>query len=551
MICYKNNIKQFIDDILWKDFEQIFPDIYKNASEGEISSWKVSLKELWNVIILSNLNENVDIYLEYKFEFSESRCDAIIVGKVNEVEKVAIIELKQHSNFMRINKENDILLRKGTEEFGYLGSQIIRYINFFNTISTNNNPDFCFEIIGIAYLHDLKKEIADKKKLNINNNDWIVKDNKLKFFFKNEKIEFSKYLSNLFKDAKRSEFINDYEKTKYLRGYKTTSVLKNKINDKEIILTDKQVKIAKEIKTVVKAPDNNKKLFIIEGDAGTGKTIFLYYLFLYFKNINKYKDVSYIMARNHTYVKNVNAHLAEGYKFKPSSYIEKKFKKQNQIMLLDEAQRITMNQIIKAMEYSKAVILCMDEKQKINSRDNVTKKWIINQFKEKYPDGTCFEYKLDNKIRFLNNIEYISMVDSLFSESDNYINNLKSNIKLFNNQSKMHQELIELASSNKNLAIKAFSVDDNDKLFEVNWLNSHYRMNEIASIYYVHGLEVDYVIIYLSKNIKINNCNYISFKNKIKTNRLRTLLTRALVGAYIYCEDENLYKIIDKKLNPN
>ncbi|AKU79699.1 DNA/RNA helicase domain-containing protein [Spiroplasma turonicum] len=551
MICYKATIKEFIQDIYWKSFDHIFKELYNVSSSNEIKSWEVSLMELWEVIAISDLNESVDIYLEYKFDFSESRCDAILIGNVNGVDKVVVIELKQHKNFSSKSKGNDMLLNKGSNSYGYLGSQILRYINFFETFSNINGLIKKYEIIGVAYLHNLSRKTANNKGLNIESNDWFVRNTNLKLFFKNEKVFFAQYLSTLFYKSEKSSFIKLYEENIFLRGLKTTQVLNNITSEKSLVLTDYQYKMAEQIIKIIKSSSDEKKLFIIRGSAGTGKTIFIYYLYLFFKNIKKYKDKTYIMARNQTYVKNINAYLNENYRFKKSSYIEKKKPKSDQIIFFDEGQRVTPNQLVKAIEDSKAVIICLDEKQKINNKDKWTINWLINYYKEKYPKGILYENTLINKLRFLNNTEYISMVESLFTDNDSFIDSSNSNISLYNNQSEMHQDILKLVDENKNLTFKAFSIFDNNKTFDNKWLNSTYKINEIASIYYIHGLEVDYVIIYILKGIKLNDRDYVSFKDKILTNRFETLLTRALVGAYIYCEDEPLYNILKNKLKYN
>ncbi|AUB31764.1 DNA/RNA helicase domain-containing protein [Spiroplasma floricola] len=548
MICYEANIEDFSYDMLWKTFDEVLPDLYKIATNGEQKAWEVSLMQIAKVIQKSNLNTNVKVYLEYKFDFCESRCDVILTGNVKGVDKVLVIELKQHSTFNRVSLGNDIQLLTGKTGRGYLGSQIKRYINFFETVVQMQNHEKEFEINGVAYLHNLKRSTVIKKELQLNKNDWTVTGTNLKFFLHDEHDKFANYLNEVFQDCEKSNFIEEFEKTKNKRGFKTVEVLKNKTNEHDIVLTDVQMKLAKEVKTFVQKVEDNKKLVILEGKAGTGKTIFLYSLFLYFKNLKKYENNTFIMARNPTYVKNINLFLEQNYKFNRASSVETFKEAKDQIILFDEAQRLTMNQVTNAIKVAKTVIICLDEQQKINAKDNVTKQWIKNTFKSIDPKGSIYENTLLNQMRFLKNSEYITMVESLFSDDETFIDNSKANIHLFNNLNEMHFDINNLLKQNNKLSIKAFSINDNKFEFKTGWLNTPFSKEEIATIYYVHGLEVDYVVIYIPKGIEINNVNYISIKDKIKNNRLMTLLTRALIGAYIYCKDKNIYKIIKNKL---
>ncbi|ASP28200.1 hypothetical protein SCORR_v1c04260 [Spiroplasma corruscae] len=547
MVKYKANVSKLINDIGWKNFSTIFGELFYEAQKGEMKSWDVSLKEFWKVLLLTNLNDNVDIYLEYTFDFASSRCDVIITGKINGVDKIMIIELKQHSRVIDITNKNDLLIYKSSKSSGTLSNQIKRYINFFQAFIEINNIKNT-NIIGVGFLHDMWDIKLEEKKVIEDNNDWIVDNLKFKLFIKNQYIEFANYITEEFKNAENSNFIDDFEKSLSIRGIKTIDVIKNKISDKELILTDQQKLFSDDIKYNINSKNAEKKLFIIEGNAGTGKTILIYSLYLYLRNSSKFNNSTHIMARNSTFIRNINSFLNDGYKFKQSSSVVKRKTDNNQVILFDEGQRLTMEQIIKAIDNSKAIIICIDEKQKINYTDEVRKKLIIDYFKAKYPKGIHKSYLLENSIRFLNNRNYIKLVYSFFNNDFIHCEE-NANIYLYNNQSQLHQKIIELNNNSENLMIKSFKLDDDAKKYSYNWINSSYKMNEIASIYYVHGLEVDYVVIYIPKYIEVKDKNYVEFVDSIKTNRFLTLLTRALKGAFIYCEDEKLYNILYKKLN--
>ena len=112
MIIYKNNVANFHKDVfqgvIANKLEELF-EKYKigKESRGEYRSWNNSLEVVSSTLKFSNVNEDLQVAIEYQIPLTSKRVDFLISGlDEDEKETVVAIELKQWDKVEKTTLEN-------------------------------------------------------------------------------------------------------------------------------------------------------------------------------------------------------------------------------------------------------------------------------------------------------------------------------------------------------------------------------------------------------------------------------------------------------------
>jgi hypothetical protein len=164
--------------------------------DKEYISWQNSMQFMRNIIDNKEIDDEVDIAIEYNIPLTSKRVDFIISGSNScGIDNVVIVELKQwqraeivdddmhYSVRSFVSNRERILCHPSYQAFSY--SQFIK--NYAQTVSDKN-----INIIPCAYLHNYHPEYKYVLKNEIYK-EWY---SEAPFFIKNEVSEFSDFIKS-------------------------------------------------------------------------------------------------------------------------------------------------------------------------------------------------------------------------------------------------------------------------------------------------------------------------------------------------------------------
>ncbi len=370
-------------------------------------------------------------------------------------------------------------------------------------------------------------------------------------------------------------------------------------------LTEDQFVIAESIFKNIQDKKNNT--FIINGGAGTGKTILALYLIKMLKERQDTKDFNIGLVVSMTSLRNTLKKVVKNIKslktidiIGPSDVVKKDY----DILVVDESHRLKTRKnnsnmgafdntnrklgidiyqgthLHWIMQKSKYQIFFYDKEQNVIPGD-IGHDLFTSTIKK------CISYQLNTQLRVAGGDIYINNIKNIFSNNDFKINDFKNyDFKIFDNIKEMI-DLIKIKDRENGLCRMVagyawewlskkdksrFDIEiQNTKLIwnttNDNWIYSKNAINEIGCIHTVQGYDLNYagVIIGPELSYDFDNKTFvvkkelykdINGKKSIKSNEellgyvlniYKVLLTRAIRGTYIYICDENLRKYITKE----
>lgn len=357
-------------------------------------------------------------------------------------------------------------------------------------------------------------------------------------------------------------------------------------------LTDDQYLIALKLLELING--KARKTFVIHGGPGTGKTILATYLIKQLVEQGK-RNVALVIAMTslRRTLKKVFQNIP-GLKstmvIGPSDVIAKKY----DILVVDETHRLrrrrnipnfsAFDQINTKLGFDKNgdeldwilksannVVLFYDEKQSVRPSDISAKK--IKKLKP-------VEFFLKTQIRIKGGENYLHFIDNLLETRtttkpvfENY------DFKIYDNLAKMVSDIRQKEKEHQLCRIVAgyawewVSREDKNlpdivigdvELFwnsqTTDWVNSRNSINEVGCIHTIQGYDLNYAAVIIGKEISydplkkeivINKSNYLDTNGhrgvtdpeelkRYIINIYKTLLTRGILGTYVYIVDKNL-----------
>ena len=256
-----NNTKHIIDQLKTA-----------NTSNEEEHSWQTSLPALANVLNTSELPQEITIALEYKIPITERRIDALLTGYDNHGQAHAIIiEMKAwdgenldiHNNTIYYNEKEHI--HPCFQAFSY--EQIFRD---YNEAVQNSS----IQIHPLVYMYGM----SDVAKLQ--------GGKEIRVFGSSDIERLRHYIAQYLQKGDKGQVLKALQEAtiNFSIGLKEAT---KKILENNFLLLDKQKTVFDEIcKAIDKTEKSEKKVIVVQGDAGTGKTIIAASLLARYMNRN-------------------------------------------------------------------------------------------------------------------------------------------------------------------------------------------------------------------------------------------------------------------------
>lgn len=620
MLVYESIKRDFgecvLNDCIVDKIKEKYIPKFGNPSKSEERSWKNSMNYMFKVLSSNDIPDNSGVAIEFNIPYTSKRVDFIITGKDSEdKESAVIIELKQWEKVEVVKGKDGIVKtflggsNRETTHPSYQAWSYASVISDFNEIVQKDE----IKLVPCAYLHNYKKKKENDPLLNEIYQYYIKK---APIYSMGEIKYLQKFILKHIKTGDNKEVLYKIENGK-LKPSKSlqdsiSSMLKD--NDEFIMIDEQKVVFEKAMEMALQSKtDQKKRVLIVEGGPGTGKTVLAINLLAKFlvKNI-----VCQYATKNAAPRKVFIKKLKKDFKsasidnlFKGTGSYTQTPKNFFDSLIIDEAHRLNEksgmfanlgeNQIKEIIYSSKFSMFFIDECQRVTIKD-IGSVAEIEKYANNYK-AEIVRMELESQFRCNGSDGYLSWIDNLLDirKTANYDGFEDYEFKIFDNPLEMKNAIIEKNKiANKSRVLAGYcwdwtkesknksdyydiEIDEFRMSWNLNntdtWAIDENSVNQAGCIHTSQGLEFDYVGIIIGNDLRCENNEIITdFFKRAKTdqslkgikglykrepdkamkiadeiikNTYRTLLTRGQKGCYLYCVDNELCKYFKNKLN--
>jgi DUF2075 family protein len=612
MLVYHKKKFQFDNDVVLNSIadyikKELIRHGINDQSVSEYNSWNNSMQFMHNVLEDPSIPDDADISIEYQIPLTSKRVDFIIAGADKEnKDNVVIIELKQWSTASKIDKvqSHSVMTFVGGAERAephpcYQAYSYAVHIKDFSEVVDEGN----ISLHPCAYCHNFQESSRQELEDKIYE-PWLKE---APLFLKSDVLKLREFIKRFInKRGNDGDLLYKIDNgrirpTKALQDC-LASMLKGK---QEFLLLDEQSTIYdKCLKAALDTlEDGQKRVLIIEGGPGTGKSVLAINLLcdLLKKGMNAVYCTKnsaprqcYIDLLSHDDVKKrVNIKELFRSPFRLCSLPQNSY----DCLLVDEAHRLVknqygdfhgVNQIKECIDASRLCVFFIDESQRITTKDigstDAIKKWALLEGVKAENIQSGSEYVLHSEFRCNGSDAYVAFLDNFLGirkTAHPFFDFEGFDFEVFKDPNEMRETLRKHNSKNKARMVAGYTFDwnvknergpydiylknnfmarwnlDGDKVWAVN----PESFEEVGCIHTAQGMEFDYVGVIIGKDLIYKDgqvqTNREAISKDDKTSGIRTtkdllladqlirntykvLLTRGQKGCYVYCEDDAL-----------
>lgn len=518
----------------------------RRVGESEKRSWKSSLFYMNHVLQDPDIPKDSGICIELQIPQTSKRIDFIITGKDDEKrDNAIIIELKQWESAEKTGLDGIVrtFIGKSVRETNHPSYQAWTYaalLNDFNeTVYTED-----INLKACAFLHNYNPNgVLD---------DSFYKDHteRAPVFMKTDIIKLREFIKGFVKYGDDSKIIYRIENGKIRPSKMLTDSLVSMLDgNQEFIMIDEQ-KLAFEyvMDAVRQTESSKKKVIIIEGGPGTGKSVVAVNLLVRLTEQEKF--VTYVTKNSAP--RTVYSSLLSGRMTR--SRIDNLFKSSGSFigipkntfdaLVVDEAHRLNdrsgmfrnqgVNQIKEIINASKVSVFFIDEDQRVHIHDIGKKEEIRNW--AKHFDAEIIETELASQFRCNGSDGYLSWLDNTLQIRETANQDLKDinyDFQFFDSPSEMFDQVkLRNDLNNKSRVVAGYCWDWKSKkdpsAFDIEfpefnfskqwnmsddgmlWLIKEGSIDQIGCIHTCQGLELDYVGVIIGPDLKVRDGEVIT-----------------------------------------
>jgi hypothetical protein len=276
MIVYQNNKGKFLDDVFTNDIDQIILDFFKKklnrtTTLSEIRSWKESIECMDRILRDPAIPDDCGISIEYRIPQTMKRIDFILTGQDGAgIDQLILIELKRWQKAELTNNDGVVKTRfehgnVATSHPSYQAWSYATLLQGFNQTVYDEN----IQLKPCAYLHNY---LPDEVILHPFYADYIEK---APVFLKYDAKRLQDFIKKYVKYGDRSDIIYRIDSGKIRPSKVLADSVDQMIKGKpEFVLIDDQKVVYELALGMIKgATAGRKKVMIIEGGPGTGKSL--------------------------------------------------------------------------------------------------------------------------------------------------------------------------------------------------------------------------------------------------------------------------------------
>ena len=565
MLVYDGTKADFLksveqDTIAYEIEENIYNKMNRHTARNEFRAWENSLEYMYKVLNDAEIPTDAGIAIEYNIPQTSKRVDFLISGyDANDQSNVVIIELKQWDKLEAISGK-DALVETYTGNAvrqvvhpSYQAWSYAMLITDYNQAVQEGN----IELFPCAYLHNYRRKENDP--LDESQYELYLED--APAFTRGQVDDLRKFIKKcvIKGDNKELLYAVEHGKIKPSKSLQE-SIAKMLKGNREFVMLDEQKVVYEEILAASRKSmtDNKKRVVIVQGGPGTGKTVVAINLLAQLTNEDQFcQYVSKNSAPRNVYKEKLKGEIRKSSvdnMFKGSGIYTEAGEGIVDTILVDEAHRLNEksgmfqnmgeNQIKEIIYAGRCSVFFIDESQRVTLNDigsvkeiekwaedagaEVTHMELVSQFRCNGSDG--YLAWLDNTLEIrdtanldMEGIDYdIQILDSPHDMRDiiiekNHVSNNRARIlagycwnwlKDGVNNTDVHDITIGDFGISWNLKnTSTFAIDETS-------------VNEAGCIHTSQGLEFDYVGVIIGNDMRYENGKVITdFTKRAKTDQ--------------------------------
>ena len=550
MIVYNANKGQFVQDVRTNVIATKILNLIRerglNAGQDrEFAAWQNSMQFMRNIVDDPDIDDAVQIAIEYNIPQTSKRVDFILIGaNENGKDNIVIVELKQWTKAEVVDddmhfcvrtyvaNDNRIVCHPSYQAYSYS-----RFIGNYSQVVHNEG----IKLIPCAYLHNYQP--AYKQALS----DEIYKEwyTSAPFFIMDEAEPFIRFIKRyITRKSSHGDllYLIDHGRikpTKSLQDALATMVRGTPVFD---LLDEQAVCFDMCVRTMLQClKDHKKRTVIIQGGPGTGKSVLAVNLLMHFILCNC--NAAYVTKNSAP--RQAFLSILSGNKAEKLADIYQLFRSPfglSQVpadaydcLIVDEAHRLVRkmygdwngeNQVKECIQASLLTVFMLDEDQAVTTKDIGSIQEISKWCKELGSNIIMREEtKLVSQFRCNGSDAYIQFIDNLLQRSDESIriplSELNYDFRIFDDATQMREELREKNADNRARIVAGYCYDWNVKHhrgdvdiclpggFEAKWNLENDKIwainpksfEEIGCIHTAQGLEFDYVGVLIGRDL--------------------------------------------------
>lgn len=549
MIVYSATKEDFRKDVMSNDIGNVILETYRKRTgngtgTSEIKSWTNSLQFMDRILEDDHIPGDAGVAIEYHIPQSSKRIDFILTGlDAEDNESAVLIELKQWQSAEMTDKDGVVETRfqHGVKETAHPSYQVWSYKRLLEDFNATVEEDD-IHLYPCAYLHNYD---PDEVITNVFYEEYIKK---APVFLKPDALKLREFIKQHVKKGDLNKILYRIENGK-IRPSKSlsdelASLLKG--NEEFIMVDDQKVVFETARKMAKAAQEESKKVLIVEGGPGTGKSVVAINLLVklsgdglntrYVTRNSAPREV-YGIKLTGTFKKSHISNLFSGsgsfHETDPNTF---------DVLVVDEAHRLNaksgmfshlgenqMKEIINASSFS---IFFIDEDQRVTLKDIGDKGEVYRFAKEAGAD--VVELALESQFRCNGSNGYLAWLDEVLQIRDTANDTLADidyDFQIFDDPQKLHNEIKEknkvknkarmLAGycwkwvSKKNPLMNDIVIGDYKARWNLNehgqaWIIQPESVSEVGCIHTSQGLEVDYVGVIVGPDLIVRDGKIIT-----------------------------------------
>lgn len=592
MIVYTACKSKFLDDVLddqiheaiHREFQR---KLFRRAGDSEVNSWRNSMKEMRQVLNDPDIPGDSLVSIEYNIPLTGKRIDFILTGRNAQLEECAvIIELKQWSDVQATQQDAVVntWLGKGNINTPHPSYQAWTYaalIEDYSEVVQNEQV----RLSACAYLHNLDSAQV------INDPFYKAHTDRAPVFISKDARKLSEFLKKHVKYGDQNDLMYRIEHGKIRPSKNLADSLSNMLlGNREFLMIDDQ-KLVYEMALDLAHPrkDSGKRVLIVEGGPGTGKSVMAINLLSEFTqrgmvcqyvSKNAAPRAVFEAKLTGTFKKTRIANLFRG----SGGYVDNQAN-QFDVLLVDEAHRLNEksglygnlgeNQIKELIHASKLCIFFVDEDQRVTFKD-IGSKAEIRKWAQAL-GAEVVEQELRSQFRCNGSDGYIAWLNhhlQIKPTANLNMDGLDFDFKVFDSPTELHNAIRQKNEANNKARVVAgycwdWKSKKNPNAFDIEFSEHDYKaqwnldddgstwiikpnsVEQVGCIHTCQGLELDYVGVIVGPDFVVRNGEVLTdafkrsnmdqsikgFKGGLKTDRANNL---AMADAVI----KNTYKTL-------
>lgn len=546
MIIYSATKSQFCEVVMENRIGTIVKNAFRqhmgfDPSPNEAQAFQNSLPYVGNVLAGSQLADDVGVAIEYRIPQSSKRIDFLVTGRNEKQHPVAvIIELKQWTHVQSTTMDAIVRTWVGGKEQevlhpSYQAWSYAQFIRDFNEYADKHRVG----LYPCAYLHNCQTDDE------IRNGFYWEHLDRAPLFIGFEADRLREFIEHHVRTGDRGELLYKMDKGKIRPSKGLTDHLSSLLagNSEFTLIDEQKIVFEAALNLSSMASLKNKRVLIVQGGPGTGKSVVAINLLV---ELSQRGKVVQYTTKNSAPREVFKSKLAGTLKktridnlFKNSGFYYECANGDLDVIIVDEAHRLTEksgmfknlgeNQVKEIIEASKLSVFFLDESQKVTLNDIGSVEEIIT-WAEKF-GASVTQLELPSQFRCNGEDGYIAWLDNVLqirSTANTTLDDIRYDFQVFSSPTELREAILQKnLESNRARLVAGYCWDwvskKNPKQMDIRfeefefamqwnlnddgslWLVKDGSENQIGCIHTCQGLELDYVGVIVGPDFKFRH----------------------------------------------